>query len=139
MTDTQKNRKPLVFAAIGAANTALDFGILFILKAAGLPAIGANSVSTGIAFIFSFIMNRTYTFKSSTGNVRRELILFILVTLFGLWVLQSVVIWLVMPIGIHIGLTENMAMLVAKLLATGVSLVWNYIMYDRVVFKKSTD
>ena len=136
---TPKNRKPFIFAAIGALNTALDFGILFALKSFGLPAIAANTVSTSVAFIFSFVMNRKYTFKSSGQNVKRELVLFIAVTLFGLWVLQNIVIWLLTPVGLGFGWSDDTAVLVAKLVATGVSLVWNYIMYDKVVFKKSTD
>lgn len=132
--DTPKNRKPLIFAAIGVINTALDFGLLFILKAIGLPAIGANTISTSVAFIFSFIMNRKYTFKSSGGNIKRELTLFILVTLFGLWVLQNIVIWLSAPVIANFGFNEPTALILAKLAATAVSLVWNYIMYDRVVF-----
>ncbi len=84
-------------------------------------------------------MNRKYTFKSSGQNVKRELLLFITVTLFGLWVLQNIVIWLLTPALAGFGLAENTAVLVAKLFATAVSLAWNYVMYDRVVFKKSTD
>lgn len=132
---TQKSRKPLTFAAIGVANTALDFGLLLILKTLGLPAVAANTVSTTVAFVFSFIMNRKYTFKPSGQNVKRELVLFIGVTLFGLWVLQNIVIWLLTPVGLSFGWSDNTAVLVAKLVATGVSLVWNYIMYDKVVFK----
>lgn len=136
---TPKSRKPFIFAAIGALNTVLDFGILFALKSFGLPAIAANTVSTSVAFVFSFVMNRKYTFKSSGQNVKRELVLFIAVTLFGLWVLQNIVIWLLTPVGLSFGWSDDTAVLVAKLVATGVSLVWNYIMYDKVVFKKSTD
>lgn len=133
-----KNRKPIIFALIGAANTAIDFGILFVLKLLGVPVVFANIVSTSVAFIFSFIMNRKYTFQSTGGNVKRELALFIAVTLFGLWVLQNIVIWLILPVVKSIGLPENIALLGAKLAATAVSLVWNYVMYDRVVFKDST-
>ena len=136
---TPKSRKPLTFAVIGVVNTALDFGLLFALKSLGLPAVAANTISTSIAFIFSFIMNRKYTFKSSGQNVKCELLLFITVTLFGLWVLQNIVIWLLTPTLTGFGLAENNAVLVAKLFATAVSLAWNYTMYDKVVFKKSTD
>ena len=132
---TQKSRKPLTFAAIGVANTALDFGLLLILKTLGLPAVAANTVSTTVAFVFSFIMNRRYTFKPSGQNIKRELAMFIGVTLFGLWVLQNIVITLVTPFIKGLGFDENSALVLSKLLATVVSLVWNYIMYDKVVFK----
>lgn len=132
---TIKNRKPIIFATIGGANTVIDFGILFVLKMLGVPVIAANIISTSVAFVFSFIMNRKYTFKSAGGDIKRELPLFIGVTLFGLWVLQNIVIWLILPVIKGSGLPENTALLGAKLAATCVSLVWNYIMYDRVVFK----
>ncbi len=133
----EKTKKPLIFAVIGAFNTALDFGILLVLSWLGINRVVANTVSTGIAFVFSFFMNRKYTFASSSKHIAREITLFILVTLFGLWVIQNFIIWLVSPFLIsQFGLSNEVATLAAKLIATGASLVWNYVLYDRVVFKK---
>jgi putative flippase GtrA len=123
------------FGLVGGANTAIDFGLLFVLHSLGLPIIGANIISTTAAFCFSFIANKKYTFKSH-GNVKREVLLFVIVTLFGLWVLQTIVIQLILwPLG-AIGLASETSLLIAKVVATLVSLVWNYIMYSRVVFPK---
>jgi len=122
------------FAMVGGANTAIDFGILFILKQLGLQILSANIISTTIAFLFSFTLNKKYTFKSTDKNVRREFVLFVVITLFGLWVIQNIVIWLALPILANLGMNENMALLFAKLVATVFSMVWNYILYDRVVF-----
>lgn len=126
----------LRFGTVGAANTAIDFGLLFVLRSLGLPIIPANIISTTAAFCFSFFANKKYTFKSS-GNVKRELILFVTVTLFGLWVLQNIVIQLVLlwPLGTTTIPSET-NLLIAKVIATLVSLIWNYMMYSRVVFKK---
>lgn len=133
MMDTLKNSKVVRFAVIGGINTLLDFSILLLLsRVFGVPVVVANIISTSVAFVFSFIMNKKYTFKTSGSNVRRELILFIAVTLFGLWVLQNVVIWLVIPL--LVAFSPQIQLLGAKLVATVVSLVWNYLMYDRVVF-----
>lgn len=122
------------FVVIGAANTTIDFGVLFLLKSLGLPAIPANIISTSCAFIFSFFANRNYTFKThKTANLKRELLLFIIVTLFGLWVLQAFVIKLITwALAGH--LPDVASLFIAKILATTVSLTWNYIMYSRVVF-----
>jgi putative flippase GtrA len=123
------------FGLVGGANTAIDFGFLFVLHSLGLPIIGANIISTTTAFCFSFIANKKYTFKSH-GNIKREVLLFVIVTLFGLWVLQTIVIQLILwPLG-AIGLANETSLLIAKVVATLVSLVWNYIMYSRVVFSK---
>lgn len=124
------------FALVGGFNTALDFGILFGLTALGVDKIVANYISTSTSFIFSFFANKTFTFKAKNGNARREFISFILVTLFGLWVLQPLIIAAVTQLLTTTALDDTTALLMAKLLATIVSLIWNYILYSRVVFKK---
>lgn len=67
--------KLLRFALVGGINTAIDIGLLFGLTALGLPKLAANTVSTGLAFIFSFFANKSYTFRAQ-GDVRRQLIFF---------------------------------------------------------------
>ena len=135
MTDTLKDSKPLRFAAIGAFNTALDFGLLFLLKALGLPVVVANTLSTSIAFCVSFTLNKKYAFKTSGTNVKREFALFIIITLFGLWALQNLVITLLSPaLAATLHTNDQVTLLLAKLAATAVSMTWNYFMYDRVVF-----
>lgn len=132
-----KNKSQLIrFGLIGVINTALDFGLLFILKSVGLMATTANIFSTSIAFVFSFFANKKYTFRSSGTNIVREMILFVAVTLFGLWVLQTGVIWLVLPHLSKLLRSSEMGLLVTKLIATAVSMTWNYILYDKLVFKK---
>lgn len=130
----RKHAEKLRFAIVGLANTALDFVILFALIALGLNPIGANFISTGIAFIFSFFVNKSFTFKSKSKNVRRQFVLFLLVTMFGLWVLQPIVIFGVSAILVGFGITGELNIFIAKVLATLVSMVWGYIMYARVVF-----
>lgn len=132
-----KNKAQLArFGIVGAANTALDFGLLFILKALGLPVEFANITSTTIAFLFSFFANKKYTFKTSGTNVVREMILFVVVTLTGLWVLQTFVIVLAMPWLTAVTHQTDVALLISKLIATVVSMTWNYLLYTYIVFKK---
>lgn len=126
------------FAVVGLVNTVIDFGLLFLLTFLGLPKIAANTVSTGSAFIFSFFANKKYTFKYTSKNIMYEIILFIIITLFGLWVLQNSIIWLATPSIKNIIPQEQLALFIAKLLATIVSLVWNYYLYDKFVFKKES-
>jgi putative flippase GtrA len=134
-----KNSQKLKFVLIGGFNTALDFIILFGLKFFGLPELVANGFSTGTTFIISFILNKKITFKS-TGKTRQqlahEMILFTVVTLFGLWVIQTFIIWVLKPIFLPI-LSENLALFLAKIIATIFSMIWNFILYKKVVFKQS--
>ena len=131
-----KNNKIIRFGIVGAINTALDFGLLLLFTHLGLPKIVSNTLSTGMAFIFSFFANKKYTFRSSSGNVKREIALFTIVTLFGLWVLQNGVIWSISPLCAALLHNESLALLAAKLAGTIVSLTWNYLTYDILVFRK---
>ena len=131
-----KNNKIIRFGIVGAINTALDFGLLLLFTHLGLPKIVSNTLSTGMAFIFSFFANKKYTFRSSSGNVKREIVLFTIVTLFGLWGLQNGVIWLISPLCAALLHNESLALLAAKLAGTIVSLTWNYLTYDILVFRK---
>lgn len=105
----------------------------------GLPVITANVISSTLAFCFSFFANKKYTFKTTDTNIKREIGLFIVVTLFGLWVLQTIVIRVVSSMLSNTHLPDSIILLIAKLLATVVSLTWNYILYSRVVFKKAPE
>ena len=124
------------FAIVGTINTIIDFGLLFLLTFLGLPKLAANTVSTGTAFVFSFFANKKYTFKSTSKNIKYEMVSFVIVTLFGLWVLQNGTIWLITPLIKSFITNERISLFVAKLFATAISLVWNYCLYDKVVFKK---
>lgn len=132
-----RNKKRLGrFALVGAVATAIDFSILITLKTLGLPAVGANICSTSISFIFSFTANKKYTFKTTDTNIVREMVLFVVLTLIGLWGFQSAIIHVALDPVTHIlGGHKTYGLIISKLMATGVSLVWNYFTYSRIVFK----
>lgn len=136
LQNIRNNRTAQRFIAIGVINTVIDFGILFVLQHLGIVIIVANIISTSAAFCFSFYANKKFTFKSSGTNIRREILLFVIVTLTGMWVLQNIVIALSMPI-FALALPTAAALLFAKLFATVFSLVWNYFLYKNLVFKHS--
>jgi putative flippase GtrA len=123
----------LRFGLVGIGNTAVDLLGYAALVSLGLPIFVANFISTTAGLILSFTLNRSFTFKSRTGNIKRQVTLFVLVTGFGLWVMQPVIILLVthaIP-GVNI--------LVPKAAGILVGLVWNYVLYNKVVFKHSEE
>lgn len=132
-----KNSQEFRFAVIGGFNTILDFIILFGLTAVGVSSVVANIFSTGVTFILSFILNKKVTFKSGNrtkSELIREMILFTIVTLFGLWVIQSGVIYFVSGLLRSFSLNDSIVLFLAKIIATGFSLVWNFVLYKKVVF-----
>lgn len=130
---SKKHDQKLRFALVGGLNTALDFGLLFLLVWLGLPKIGSNYISTGVAFIFSFFMNRSFTFKSE-GEAKKQFIPFLVVTMIGIWVFQPIVILAVTSVGSIVN--DYITLFAAKMLASVASLIWNFLMYKRFVFKK---
>lgn len=132
-----KNQK-IKFATIGAFNTALDFAILFSLKALDINVAFSNIVSTGVTFIISFILNKKITFNSTNKTKQeniKEFLSFTIITLFGLWAIQTLVIYIITSILSNI-LISNITLFIAKIIATIFSLIWNFVLYKKVVFKK---
>lgn len=124
------------FGLVGVVNTLVDFAILFLLaKLFGVPTVVANVISTSCAVVVSYTLNKKAVFGNTDRTNHRQVIQFVIVTLSGLWILQSAVI-----LGITTSLASaghsDLVLFVAKLIATAVSLVWNYMWYSRVVFRK---
>lgn len=133
----KKHADKLRFAIVGSVNTVIDFSILFTLTTLfNVPKELANFISTFVAFLFSFFANKKYTFKSTSKNLKKQFLLFTAVTLFGLWVIQTIIITAITPVFTNLGVNKPAALLISKLIATAASLIWNYTLYSKVVFKK---
>lgn len=132
----EKHGDKIRFIIVGGANTALDFLLLFLFVNVGVNKIVANYFSTGIALVFSFFANKTFTFKNKSKNAKKQFAIFLAVTLAGLWILQPIVIWLSSELLAPYIENDAALLLVAKMIATVASLVWNYLLYSRLVFKK---
>lgn len=138
------------FSLIGIANTAIDVILLNVLVHFGLAKLVANTISTTVAMAFSFFANRQYVFRVK-GSYLKQTVLFFAVTAFGLYVLQNGVIYILTSVwtgpvnlmvaiskavGLGSYLSPNFVILnSSKVVAIAVGLVWNYVMYKKVVFK----
>ena len=132
----KKHATKIRFALVGGFNTLIDFALLIILSTFfGIPKEIANTISTSVAFIFSFSANKKFTFKSNSKNVSSQLIKFTIVTLFGLWVIQNIIIFLLTPLVNELGVNASISLIITKIIATLASLIWNYFLYSRFVFK----
>ncbi len=132
----KKHAEKVKFIFVGGANTAIDFVILFGLTFLGVDKIVANFFSTSVALVFSFFVNKSFTFKNETKNAKKQFALFLVITLFGLWVIQPLVILGVTSLTESFITNSAISLFIAKLVATVASLIWNYIFYSRIVFKK---
>ncbi|MGV9002158.1 MAG: GtrA family protein [Candidatus Saccharimonadaceae bacterium] len=134
----KKHAEKIRYIFVGGFNTFVDFVLLFTFVAFGVDKILANYFSTGVSMIVSFFINKSFTFKDTSEKKKRQFVLFISVTVVGMWVIQPLVIWIVTSV-LHPHLpNQTIQLFIAKLIATGASLVWNYMLYSRVVFKNNS-
>ena len=126
-------RTALRFGLVGAANTLVDVAGFTVLRLLDVEMTAANLASTSVGMALSFALNRRFTFRVEPDRPARQVASFLLVTVVGLWVLHPVVIAAVSAAQ-PAGLPAVLAAALPKLAAVFVGLVWNYVLYDRVVF-----
>ena len=128
------------FALVGVLNTAIDFGILNLLIlltgiTSGLGIIPLNAVSFTTAVINSFFWNKKWVFQSRKDA---NFLTFFAITLIGLSI-NSGIVYMITTFVPPVFISSNTIWVnIAKVLATGVSLVWNFTGYKLIVFKKSS-
>ena len=114
------------FLTVGALGTLLDFGLLTMLKLAGLPTLFANSLSFTAGLINNFTWNRLWTFRDAAqANWQKQLVQYALVSLVGLALNDLLVLSLETVLGTWLG-QPAWGYLPAKVVATGVVVFWNY-------------
>ncbi|WP_040413333.1 GtrA family protein [Desulfosporosinus sp. OT] len=113
------------FSLVGAVNTLIDFTVFTVLSNMGVLLLVAQCVSYTCGVLNSFLLNRTWTFRGR-GQYSGQWIRFLVLNLGTLTITYGILVYLhdylVWPI------------LVSKLLATGVSLVINFMGSRVLVF-----
>jgi putative flippase GtrA len=139
----KKDKKVIIFALIGIFNTLFDMALYVFIQYLTGSIIIANIVATSAALIGSYLLNSKLTFKAKKWTIK-SFVLFVVVTLFGLWVLQTTAIYLLTPIVSTIpetlwrlfGSLEDIAKILApKVAASVITVVWNFLWYNKVIFK----
>jgi putative flippase GtrA len=114
------------FGLVGVVNTAVDF-VVFILfyRGVGLDPLLANSVSFLIAVSNSYLMNHHWTFRRPDSSVSfAAYARFVMLNAGGLLISNLVILLLegVMPLEF------------AKVIAIGLTFIWNYTASKLFVF-----
>lgn len=145
------------FGIVGVLNTLIDVILQNILfQFFGLTKVIAAVISGTVAMINSFIFNQRFTFRVKKTDFL-HIFYFFGITIFGLYVIRPIVIllltqwwlwpantvfkifdWLNIPIPHSSAVSSYDAMVnyVGLVGAILVVLVYNYLMYKKIVFKK---
>lgn len=149
------------FAIVGVINTLVDVVILNILVYLGFTAVFiifqqefliANVISVAVAIINSFILNKFWTFQANGESLYLQIIKFLVITIIGMFVFHQLIFN-----GIYYGLPwisefavsivhflrlnsifsdQFIALNFSKAIAIAASLIWNFIGYKFIVFKR---
>lgn len=117
----------LKFAVVGAFGAIVDFAILNLLALGfGVPDLIANAISFTCAVISNFTWNRLWTYPESRQlRKRQQLPQFVLVSMVGLGI-NTIVLYFADRFLLNLGLSQAMALNLAKAFAILVVLFWNF-------------
>lgn len=130
------------FILVGGVNTGIDFAVFNALVhitgiTSGYELAIINLFSFSIAVVNSYFMNKYWTFQDITKNREEtKFTQFIAVSLIGAGINSGIVAAFTSIFPPIFGLSPQIWANVGKLLATGASLVWNFIGYKLFVFKR---
>jgi putative flippase GtrA len=120
--------KALSFGVIGVLNSLVDFGVFWIAyRYAGIPLIAANVLAWLVAVSFSYVMNSFITFARESGRQLRW-------RAFLTFVASGIPGVIANTAALKLA-SLFLPVLVAKLIAIGVSFVVNFSLSHFVVFR----
>lgn len=134
------------FVIVGGVNTGIDFAVLNTLMyvtgiTSGLQLFVLNCISFSVAVVNSYYMNRRWTFKEAAAGLGDksnavQFSQFFVVSIIGIVINGAILTTITTFIAPPFGVSEQLWANVAKLFATGGSLVWNFIGYKLFVFRR---
>lgn len=141
----QTNQKEVVrflkFSVVGTIGAVVDFGTLYLLHVVvGLPIVLANTCSFTAAVLSNFTWNRYWTYPDSRSKpIRTQLVQFFVVNIAGWGINTGILLLLRYPCVSLVGAATRAMALdltpellyklgynLAKAIATGVVLFWNF-------------
>jgi putative flippase GtrA len=127
------------FGLVGAANLVLDVGVFNALLFGPLEhkPITAKFISTTLATISSYFMNRHWTWRTrARTGLRRELPLFLVLSAVGLGITLSCLAISHYALGFHSKLADNVA---ANVVGLVIGMLWRFWSFKRWVFLAPDD
>lgn len=115
------------YVTTGLMSFCLEMSILFVLtNYLKIWHIYSNTISVVIVFWFNFLLNRYWSFKSR-GRLTRQLILYGILFFINIAASNGIMYLLTDIAGVHY--------LVSKIVSVGMIVVWNFLLYKKVIYK----
>jgi putative flippase GtrA len=115
------------YLIVGIATFVIEYSTFLLLAYTfRLPAWASQAGSYSIAIVFNFILTRNWTFRANTVAAKSQFAKYLLLILINLplttLMMNILDIWEVYPF-------------IAKLIVVVLVASWNYIIYDKLIFK----
>lgn len=127
------------FGVVGASGAVIDFGLTALCKGIlGIPELLANAIGFSLAATSNYYLNRVWTWKSTSKEIGIEYAKFFFVSLIGLGI-NSLIVFLLKDISLvprFVDTTLDWNFWVAKIIATAVVMVWNFMANNYFTFRK---
>ena len=115
------------YLVVGGLSTAVDFAVLTLLKSLGLPTVLANSLSYSAGTVVSFSLNRLWTYSDARSKpIPLQFLQFLTISLCGLLFNTGIVLLVTSALNQFFN-GPNSSYLPAKIVATFVVFVWNFV------------
>ncbi|HCP08191.1 MAG TPA: hypothetical protein DIT25_00080 [Candidatus Moranbacteria bacterium] len=129
------------FGAVGAFNTFFDWGILnFLIVLTGIAAGFGFTAFKGTSFLIatvgSYFWNKLWTFKATEKSSAEEVGKFAIVSFVGFLINMTAATLIVFAFTGGEVMTAGRLANAAALAATMFSMIWNFLGYKFIVFKK---
>ena len=122
--------KFIKFSVVGATGMVIDFGITFLAKEKfRIQKYVANGMGFSTAVVSNYMLNRIWTFGSTSGQVVHEFSIFFGAALVGLTI-NSFILWLLVSKG-------HKKFYHSKLFAIAVVTLWNFSFNYFVTFQRN--
>ena len=127
----------LQFGLVGATAFVIDMGLFNLLQHGPLGFLAghantANAVAASVATIYSWIMNRVWTYRGRTrDNATREAILFLFANACGIGISQFCLLFTHHVLGLTSALADNIA---AYVVGFALGTAFRFVFYHYVVF-----
>ena len=113
------------FLVTGAINTAVGFGIIFLLMFLGITPQISNICGYAVGLTVSFTLNRNWVFEASNVSIKRQIINFLLI-----FIVAFGINFLALNIFLAASINAYIAQILAAVCYTSVF----YVLSKRVVF-----
>lgn len=128
-----ENKKLFKYLFVGILTTSIDMSIYFLLLTnTSLEYLYANIISFNLCLLISFILNRTFTFKSSNNKAHFQFTSFVFVAYTQL-ILVQIILFVIVDL-----IFKNDAVLyamVAKVIAMTIGFIYAFTLNNNLTFK----